>query len=47
MMLVGAFKKDINNSIKEIQENTVKQVEVLEKEPQNTLKNYRKTQLSR
>ena len=29
MMLVEDFKKGINNSLKEIQENTAKQVEVL------------------
>jgi hypothetical protein len=32
MMLVEDFKKDINNSLKEIQENTAKQVEGLEEE---------------
>ena len=37
MMLVEDFKKDINNSPKEIQENTGKQVEAL-KETQKTLK---------
>jgi hypothetical protein len=34
MMLVEDFKKDINNSLKEIQENTAKQVEVLKEEAQ-------------
>jgi hypothetical protein len=29
MMLVGDFKKDINNSLREIQANTAKQVEAL------------------
>jgi hypothetical protein len=29
MILVEDFKKDINNSLKEIQENTIKEVEVL------------------
>jgi hypothetical protein len=29
MMLIGDFKKDINNSFREIQENTGKQVEML------------------
>ena len=38
MMLVEDFKKDINNSLKEIQENTDKQVEALKKEMQKTLK---------
>jgi hypothetical protein len=31
MMVVEDFKKGINNSLKEIQENTAKQVEVLKK----------------
>jgi hypothetical protein len=30
MMLVEDFKKDINNSLKELQENTGKQVEALQ-----------------
>jgi len=29
MMMIEDFKKDINNSLKEIQENTDKQVEAL------------------
>jgi hypothetical protein len=29
MMVVGDFKKGINNSLKEIQENTAKQVSAL------------------
>jgi hypothetical protein len=41
MMLVEDFKKAINNSLKDIQENTAKQVEVLKEDPSN---NYRKTQ---
>jgi hypothetical protein len=32
MMLVEDFKKGINNSLKEIQENIAKQVEILKKE---------------
>ena len=32
MMLVEDFKKGINNSLKEIQDNTAKQVEVLKEE---------------
>ena len=39
-MMVGDFKKDINNSLKEIQENTGTQVEDLKEE--NSLKNFRK-----
>ena len=38
MMLVEDFKKDINNSLKEIQENTAKQVEDLKVEAQKSLK---------
>jgi hypothetical protein len=38
MMLVEDFKKGINNSLKEIQENTAKQVEVLKRETQKSLK---------
>jgi hypothetical protein len=38
MMLVEDFKKGINNSLKETQENTVKQVEFLEEEAQKSLK---------
>ena len=37
-MLVKIFKKDINNSLKEIQENTVKQVEALKEDTQKSLK---------
>ena len=32
MMMIEDFKKDINNSLKEIQENTGKQVEALKEE---------------
>jgi hypothetical protein len=32
MMMIQDFKKDINNSLKEIQENTGKQVEALKEE---------------
>jgi uncharacterized protein YukE len=38
MMLVEDFKKSINNSLKEIQENTDKLVEVLKEEAQKSLK---------
>ena len=37
-MLVEDFKKGINNSLKEIQENTAKQIEVLKEEAQKSLK---------
>jgi hypothetical protein len=38
MMLVEDFKKGINNSLKEIQENTAKKVEALKEEAQKSLK---------
>ena len=38
MKIIESFKKDINNSLKEIQENTGKQVEAL-KEETNPLTN--------
>jgi hypothetical protein len=38
MMMIEDFKKDINNSLKEIQENTGKQVEAFKEETQNSLK---------
>ena len=38
MMVVEDFKKGINNSLKEIQENTAKQVEDLKEEAQKSLK---------
>jgi hypothetical protein len=38
MVVVEDFKKDINNSLKEIQEYTAKQVEVLKEETQKSLK---------
>ena len=44
MMMVEDIKNEFNNSLKEIQENTAKQVEVLKEETQNPLKNYRKIQ---
>jgi ornithine carbamoyltransferase len=43
MMLVGDFNKGINNSLKEIQENTAKQVEALKGETQNPTRNTKKT----
>ena len=47
LRVVDDFKKDINNSLTEIQKNTSKQVEVLKEEAQKSLKNYRKTQPNR
>ena len=38
MILIEDFKKDINNSLKEIQENTGKQLEALKGETQKSLK---------
>jgi DNA anti-recombination protein RmuC len=38
MMMVEDFKKEINNSLKEVQENTTKQVEGLKEEAQKSLK---------
>jgi uncharacterized protein YlxW (UPF0749 family) len=38
MMLVEEFKTGINNSLKEIKENTAKQVEVLKEETQKSFK---------
>ena len=38
MLLVMDFKQAINNSLKEIQENTAKQVEVLKEKAQKSLK---------
>jgi DNA anti-recombination protein RmuC len=38
MILIEEFKKDINNSLKKIQENTAKQVEGLKEEAQKSLK---------
>ena len=38
MMMIEDYKKDINNSLKEIQENTGKQLESLEEESQKSFK---------
>jgi F0F1-type ATP synthase membrane subunit b/b' len=38
MMMIEDFKKDINNSLKEIHENTGKQLEALKEETQKSLK---------
>ena len=37
-MMVEDYKKEINNALKEIQENTDKQVKVLKELPENTAK---------
>ena len=38
MMVVKDFKKNINNSLKEIQENTAKELQVLKEKQENTTK---------
>jgi DNA repair ATPase RecN len=38
MMMIEDFKEDINHSLKEIQENTGKQLEALKEETQKSLK---------
>jgi hypothetical protein len=38
MMMVEDIKKDFNNSLKEIQDNTAKQVEVLKRKHKNPLR---------
>ena len=43
-MMVEDIKKDFNNSLKEIQENTAEQVEDLKEETQKSLKKCRKIQ---
>jgi hypothetical protein len=40
-MMIGDFQKDLTNPLKEIQENTGKQLEALKEETQTPLKNYR------
>jgi hypothetical protein len=42
MMMIEDFKKDINNSLKQIQENTGKQLETLKEETQKSLKESQK-----
>jgi hypothetical protein len=39
--MIEDFKKDINNFLKEIQENTGKQLETFKRKYKNHLKNYR------
>jgi hypothetical protein len=47
MKMVQAFNDNINNTLKEIQKNTGKQVEILKEGTIISLKKYRKTQKSR
>jgi hypothetical protein len=43
MMVIEDFKRGINNSLKEIPENTAKQVEALKEEAQKFLKELQNT----
>jgi FtsZ-binding cell division protein ZapB len=47
MMIMEDFKKERNNSLKEIQENIGRRLEALKEKTQNPLKCYRKTLLNR
>jgi hypothetical protein len=38
MMMVEDIKKDFNDSLKEIQENTAKELQVLKEKQENTIK---------
>jgi hypothetical protein len=42
MTMIKDFKKDTNNSLKEIQYNTGKQLEAQNRKHKNPLKDYRK-----
>ena len=44
-MMIEDFKNDINNSLKEIQENTSKQVEALKEETQKSLKELQENRI--
>jgi hypothetical protein len=46
-MMKEDFKKDINNSIKKIEENTSNQWDILKEETQKPCENYWKTQTNR
>ena len=47
MMMIEDFKKDVNNSLKEIQEYTGKRQEPLKRKLVNLLMRYRKTKANR
>jgi hypothetical protein len=47
MIMIEDFTNDINNSLKEIQESTGKQVEALKTKQKIPLRSYRKTQPNR
>jgi len=46
MLITEDFKKDIDNSLKEIKENIGKQVKPLKRKHKNSFKNYSKIQLN-
>ena len=47
MIMIQDFKKDINNTLIEIQENTGKQIEVLKDETQKSLKELQKKKMNK
>ena len=47
MMMVEDIKKDFNNSLKEIQENTAKELQVLREKQENTIKQEESLQKKR
>ena len=47
MKIIEFFKGDINNSLKEIQENTGKQIEVLKEETSKSLKEIQENTINR
>ena len=47
MMLVEDFKKDINNSLKEIQENTAKELQDLKEKQEDTTKEVKSLKKNR
>ena len=46
MMIIEDFRKGINNSLKEIQENTSNQLEALKEETQKSLKELQKNTIN-
>jgi hypothetical protein len=47
MIMIQDFKKDINNTLIEIQENTGKQIKVLKDETQKSLKELQKKKMNK
>jgi ElaB/YqjD/DUF883 family membrane-anchored ribosome-binding protein len=47
LKMIEDLKEDINNSLKETQDNIGKQIEALKEEKHESLKKYRKTQTNR